>query len=137
MARGKHIDHILRKWQYDPTAVKVRMCQGSDGRDVAEYSLFFATGLLVGGRLFDVALYEWFYYADRPWQIPRLWEGGMATHGVMLGAVAGTMAFCWPRGKSFFAVADEVVVPGVVLMALGRLGNHINGEVFGSLTGMS
>lgn len=109
---------------------------GYDGRDVAEFSLFFAAGLLVGGRLFDVVLYEWFYYADHPWQIPRLWEGGMATHGVMLGAVAGTLAFCRLRKKSLFAVADEVVVPGAVLMALGRLGNHINGEVFGSLAGV-
>lgn len=110
---------------------------GYDGREVAEFCLFFATGLLVGGRLFDVALYEWFYYAEHPGQIPCPWEGGMATHGVMLGAVAGTLVFCRLRGKSFFEVADEVVVPGAALMALGRVGNHVNGEVFGSLTGVA
>lgn len=107
---------------------------GYDRRDVAWFSVFFAAGVLAGGRLFDVALYEWFYYGEHPWQIPRLWEGGMATHGVLLGAVVGTALFCRLRNKSFFEVADEVVLPGAVLMALGRIGNHINGEVYGSVT---
>ena len=110
---------------------------GFEVRDVAEFSLLFAAGVLLGGRIFDVVLYEWFYYEDHVWQIPRLWEGGMATHGVLLGAVVGTLVFCRMRGKSFLAVADEVVIPGAVLMALGRMGNHINGEVYGSISGVA
>jgi phosphatidylglycerol---prolipoprotein diacylglyceryl transferase len=107
---------------------------GYDGRDVAELSLLFAAGVLLGGRVFDVFLYEWFYYEDHVWQIPQLWQGGMATHGVLLGAVVGTLAFCRMREKSFLEIADEIVIPGAVLMALGRLGNHINGEIYGSVT---
>jgi phosphatidylglycerol---prolipoprotein diacylglyceryl transferase len=106
---------------------------GFDGRDVAEFSLFFAAGVLLGGRIFDVVLYEWFYYEDHIRQIPSLWQGGMATHGVLLGAVVATLVFCRLRNKGFFEVADEVVIPGAALMALGRIGNHINGEVFGSV----
>jgi phosphatidylglycerol---prolipoprotein diacylglyceryl transferase len=102
---------------------------GYDRGDVAWFSLLFALGVLLGGRVFDVFLYEWFYYEDHLQQIPRLWQGGMATHGVLLGAAAGTLIFCRLRGKSFLAVADEIVLPGAVLMALGRVGNHINGEV--------
>ena len=107
---------------------------GYDRRDVAWFSVLFAAGVLVGGRLFDVALYEWFYYAEHPSQILRVWEGGMATHGVLLGAVVGTALFCRLRGKSLLEVADELVIPGAMLMALGRVGNHINGEVYGSVT---
>ena len=107
---------------------------GFEGRDVAGFSLFFAAGVLLGGRLFDVVLYEWFYYKHNVWQIPSLWQGGMATHGILLGAVVGTLLFCRLRGTSFLAVADEIVLPGAVLMALGRVGNHINGEVYGSIT---
>ncbi len=107
---------------------------GFDGRDVADFSVLFAAGVLLGGRIFDVALYEWFYYEDHVWQIPRFWRGGMATHGVLLGAVAGTLIFCRLRNKSFLAVADAIVTPGAVLMALGRIGNHVNGEVYGSIT---
>jgi phosphatidylglycerol---prolipoprotein diacylglyceryl transferase len=114
-----------------------RESMGFDGRDVAGFSLFFAVGVLVGGRIFDVVLYEWFYYEEHVWQIPSLWQGGMATHGVLLGAVAGTLVFCWLRGRSFLEIADEVVIPGAALMALGRIGNHINGEVFGSVTGVA
>lgn len=110
---------------------------GFEGRDVAGFSVLFAAGVLVGGRTFDVVLYEWFYYEGHVWQVPRLWQGGMATHGVLLGAVVGTLLFCWLRGKSFLAVADEVVIPGAILMALGRVGNHINGEVYGSLTNVA
>ena len=60
----------------------------------------------------------------------------MATHGVLLGAVVGTALFCRLRNKSLLEVADELVIPGAVLMALGRVGNHINGEVYGSVTGV-
>lgn len=90
--------------------------------------------VLLGGHSFDVVLYEWFYYEEHLWQLPRVWEGGMATHGVLLGAVLATVLFCRLRNKSFFEIADEVVVPATVLMALGRVGNHINGEVYGSIT---
>jgi len=107
---------------------------GFDGRDVAEFSLLFGAGVLLGGRAFDVLLYEWFYYEDHPWQISSLWQGGMATHGVILGAVVGTLVFCRLRAKSLLEIADEVVIPGAALMALGRIGNHINGEVYGSVT---
>ena len=107
---------------------------GFDGGDVAEFSLLFAAGVLLGGRIFDVVLYEWFYYEDHVWQIPRLWHGGMATHGVLLGAAVGTLIFCRLRKKSFLQIADELVIPGAILLALGRIGNHINGEVYGSVT---
>ena len=110
---------------------------GFDERDVAEFSLFFAVGVLLGGRIFDVVLYEWFYYEDHVGQIPSLWQGGMATHGVLLGTVIGTLVFCRLRNKSFFEIADELAIPGAALMALGRIGNHINGEVFGSVTSVA
>jgi phosphatidylglycerol:prolipoprotein diacylglycerol transferase len=110
---------------------------GFEGRDVAGFSLIFAEGVLLGGRLFDVVLYEWFYYRNHVWQIPDLWQGGMATHGVLLGAVIGSLLFCRLHRKSFLAVADEIVLPGAVLMTLGRMGNHINGEVYGSITNVA
>ncbi len=58
----------------------------------------------------------------------------MATHGVLLGAVVGAALFCWSRNKTFLRIAYEIVVPGAVLLALGRVGNHINGEIYGSVT---
>ena len=109
---------------------------GYDKGEVAEFSLAFAVGVLAGGRLFDVFLYEWSYFKEHPLAVFALWQGGMATHGVMLGAALAGAAFCFYRGKSFLALADEMVVPGAVLLGLGRIGNHINGEVFGSVTNL-
>jgi phosphatidylglycerol:prolipoprotein diacylglycerol transferase len=110
---------------------------GLSRHEVVEFSLLFGAGVLLGGRVFDVALYEWFYYQEHLSQLPSLWRGGMATHGVLLGAVVGTALFCRLRGKSLLEIADTVVIPGAVLMALGRVGNHINGEVYGSVTDVS
>lgn len=107
-----------------------------DKAEVAEFSLAFAVGVLSGGRLFDVFLYEWSYFREHPLAVFAFWRGGMATHGVMLGAALASAVFCFYRGKSFLALADEVVIPGAVLMGLGRIGNHINGEVFGSVTNL-
>lgn len=110
---------------------------GWSRRDVFECSLIFAVCALVGGRAFDVAMYEWAYYREHLWELASFWQGGMATHGVLLGAVVGIALFSWQRGASWLRVADQIAVPGAVLMALGRIGNHINGGVYGSVTEVS
>jgi phosphatidylglycerol---prolipoprotein diacylglyceryl transferase len=102
--------------------------------EVLDFSILFAAAVLLVGRAFDIAVYEWGYYREHWVRLLSFWEGGMATHGVLPGAVVGTALYCWIRNKSFFQVADEFVIPGAVIMALGRLGNQINGEVYGSVT---
>jgi phosphatidylglycerol---prolipoprotein diacylglyceryl transferase len=111
-----------------------RQLLGWSRRDVLDFSLLFTASSLLGGRAFDIAFYERDYYGEHPWQLSSFWQGGMATHGVLLGAAAGTALFCWWRDKSFLQVADEMVIPGAFLLALGRVGNHINGEVYGYVT---
>jgi len=54
--------------------------------------------------------------------------------GVLLGGVAGILLFCKWRKKSFLRVADEVVIPAALLLALGRIGNFINGQIYGPVT---
>jgi phosphatidylglycerol---prolipoprotein diacylglyceryl transferase len=110
---------------------------GWSQRDVSDFSLLFIVSAVLGGRAFDIVFYEWNYYEEHPWQLLSFWRGGMASHGVLLGAVVGTALFCWLRDKSFLEIADEVVIPGAFLLALGRLGNHINGEVYGYVTDVS
>ena len=53
------------------------------------------------------------------------------TVGVLLGAVAGTAAFCALRGRSFLETADELAVPGAFVMGMGRLANFIDGQIVG------
>jgi phosphatidylglycerol:prolipoprotein diacylglycerol transferase len=54
---------------------------GYEPGDVVLFSVLFAAGVLLGGRIFDVALYEWFYYEDHVRQIPRLWQGAWRRTG--------------------------------------------------------
>lgn len=103
-------------------------------RDVAEFTILLSGGLLVGGRLFDIAVYELDYYRAHPGQIINFWAGGLATHGVLLGGTIGAGIFCFLRGKRFLAMADEVVVPCAFLFGVGRIGNFIEGGVVGAQT---
>ena len=102
--------------------------------DVYGISLYLAVGVLLGGRFVEVVFYEWDYYSHHLWHIPAYWLGGMATHGLLLGGTLGTLLFCWHRGRSFLAIADELVIPAAWIMGVGRLGNFIDGQISGAVT---
>lgn len=103
-------------------------------RDVADFTIFAAIGILVGGRAFDIAVYEPDFYRQNPLQAFNWWKGGLASHGVLLGATAAAILFARLHRKSFVDLADEVVVPAAFLFAVGRLGNFVEGGVIGSQT---
>lgn len=103
-------------------------------RDVYTLTLFIMVGVLLGGRALEVAFDEWPFYREHPGLVPAYWLGGMASHGVMTGAALGAVAFAWIHKKPFLTLADELVIAGAALMAAGRLGNFIDGQIVGSLT---
>ena len=111
-----------------------RDARGMTNADTLAFSILFAVGVMIGGRIFDILVYEFDYYRQRPWAALNWWEGGMASHGVLLGGLTATALYARMRGQSFVALLDEVVVPGVFLLAVGRLGNFIEGGVIGSQT---
>ena len=97
-------------------------------------ALMVGVGVLIGGRAVEVSFDEWSFYRQHPRLIPALWLGGMATHGLLLGAGAGAGLFAMLYGKSFLKLADALVVPGAFLMGMGRIGNFIDGQIVGSVT---
>lgn len=103
-------------------------------REVYALSLLIVAGVLAGGRLIEVAFDEWPFYRQHPCWILAYWLGGMASHGVMLGAAVAAVAFAFSYKKPFLSLADELVIPGAFLMAMGRMGNFIDGQIVGSLT---
>ncbi|MDJ1016248.1 MAG: prolipoprotein diacylglyceryl transferase [Paracoccaceae bacterium] len=107
---------------------------GLSDRDVFTLTILFATGVLVGARAFDILVYELDYYRQRPLAALDWWRGGMASHGVLIGGLATTYVFARSRRMPILALLDEIVVPGVFLMAVGRIGNFIEGGVIGSET---
>jgi phosphatidylglycerol:prolipoprotein diacylglycerol transferase len=104
--------------------------------EVYSLSIWMACGILLGGRLVEVFFYEWPYYGAHPWHIPAIWLGGMSTHGILLGAVLAIGLFCRRTGRSFLAVADVLAIAGAYIMGMGRIGNFIDGQIVGSVTGV-
>ena len=107
---------------------------GLSARDAWSLSILIAAGTLLGGRAIEIAFDEWPFYRAHPGLIPAFWLGGMATHGLLIGALAATALFSVVWKKSFLTLADTLVVPGALLMGMGRIGNFIDGQIVGSVT---
>ena len=87
--------------------------------------------LVIGGRLGYVLFYNFGYYLHHPLEILATWEGGMSFHGGLLGVLVGGMLFCRKNKLNFWETADIYVVTIPIGLGLGRIGNFINGELFG------
>jgi phosphatidylglycerol---prolipoprotein diacylglyceryl transferase len=76
-------------------------------------------------------IFEWNYYSKHISEIPKIWEGGLAIHGGLIGAVATGIVFAKKRGLSFWKLAD-IAAPSIILgQAIGRWGNFMNQEAHG------
>lgn len=102
--------------------------------ELYDFSIIFSLGVLAFGRAFEIVVYEWEYYRIHLPQLLSYWRGGIASHGVLLGGIAGILLFAKLRRMSFLRIADEVVIPAAFLLALGRIGNFINGQIYGPIT---
>jgi phosphatidylglycerol:prolipoprotein diacylglycerol transferase len=85
---------------------------------------------LICARTYYV-LFEWSYYKSHPSEIIAIWQGGIAIHGGIIGAVLTTVWFCKKRKISFWKIAD-ILAPSLLLgQAIGRWGNFMNQEAHG------
>src|SRR5258708_1539286 len=105
--------------------------RGISVQDVDDLLFWGVFGVIVGGRLGYVLLYKLGDYLEDPLEILKLWHGGMASHGGIIGVIVVMALFAWARGKSFLTVSDFVVPLIPLGLAAGRLGNFINGELWG------
>jgi phosphatidylglycerol---prolipoprotein diacylglyceryl transferase len=109
---------------------------GWNASQVVHASIIFVIAVLAGGRIFEVMVYEWEWYRDHLWQIPMLWVGGMATHGLLIGAtIAALIASLWTR-TPLLKLLDILVVAAAFIFGVGRIGNFIEGGVIGTITTM-
>ena len=91
-------------------------------------------GMILGGRLGYVLFYNFPYYLAHPGEIIATWQGGMSFHGALIGILFGGLLFCRRRGLDFWQAGDLYVAAGPIGIALGRIGNFINGELFGRVS---
>ncbi|HEX9758379.1 MAG TPA: prolipoprotein diacylglyceryl transferase [Nitrospiria bacterium] len=102
--------------------------------EVPDLVLYAAMGVIFGGRLGYVLFYNFDFYWNHPGRIIAIWEGGMSFHGGLLGVLVAGSLFCWKRGYSFHEVADLAGVVAPMGLFFGRIGNFINGELYGRAT---
>jgi phosphatidylglycerol:prolipoprotein diacylglycerol transferase len=113
---------------------RVRAASGMEPRTLEDLVFWGALGAVLGGRLGYVLFYKPAYYLSHPLEIPAVWQGGMSFHGGMLGVIAACWLFCRRSGKPFWPVMDFVAPLVPLGLAAGRMGNFINGELWGRPT---
>lgn len=87
---------------------------------------------IISARIYYV-IFEWDYYKDNLGQIIQIWNGGIAIHGALIGSVITAYVFSKKRGVSFWKVAD-VLAPSILIgQLIGRWGNFMNQEAYGSV----
>ncbi len=91
-------------------------------------------GILIGSRLYEVLVWDPAYYFSQPWKILAIWEGGLAYHGGVLGIIVAAYWFARKHKLSFLHLADLASPPLAFALGFGRIGNFINGEIWGPVT---
>ena len=102
--------------------------------EMLDLTYYIALGVILGGRLGYVLLYNPAAYLANPLDALAIWDGGMSFHGGLLGVVAAIFWYARKTRRGFFAVSDflaPLVAPG---LGFGRLGNFINQELWGRVT---
>ena len=100
--------------------------------DVGDMLFYVVLGVVAGGRLGYMFFYDFDRLLANPLSLFMVWRGGMSFHGGLIGVIVAMWWFARSRGRGFFEVADFIaplVPPG---LAAGRLGNFINGRLWGS-----
>ena len=102
--------------------------------DVDDLLTFVMLGVILGARLGYVLFYDLPAYIDDPGEILRIWNGGMSFHGGLLGVLCAFWYFARTRKKSFLEVSDFIAPLVPQGLFWGRMGNFINGELWGKVS---
>ena len=96
-----------------------------------DFAFYLFVGVLVGGRVGYILFYNPVYFATHLTEVLALWQGGMSFHGGLIGTILAGFLFCWQHKIDFYKMADAVIPAVPIGLGLGRLGNFINGELWG------
>lgn len=100
----------------------------------SNFMIALIIGVLVGGRLGYMLFYAWNSLVANPLSVFRVWEGGMASHGGMIGALLATWIFARRQKCSFLQLGDIIATLAPAGIFFGRLANFVNGELWGRET---
>jgi len=95
---------------------------------------YLILGLLLGARFGYVVFYNLPYYFQHPLEVFAVWHGGMSFHGGLIGCIFAGLIFCRKFSLDFWHVSDLISVTAPIGLGLGRIGNFLNGELYGRVT---
>ncbi|MCA9474046.1 MAG: prolipoprotein diacylglyceryl transferase [Nitrospira sp.] len=104
---------------------------------LSDLIVFAAFGVFLGGRLGYILFYNPTFYLEHPLKIFAVWEGGMSFHGGLIGTCVALWLFSRRRGFPLYRIADLAAGAVPIGLGFGRLGNFINGELYGRATDVS
>jgi len=99
-----------------------------------DYILYLILGIIVGGRLGYILIYNPIYYLQNIKEILMIWNGGMSFHGALMGIILTTIIFCKKNNQNMFYFLDLVSLSAPIGIFFGRISNFINSELYGRET---
>lgn len=94
-------------------------------------------GMFLGARTAYVFIYNWDYYSNNLNELLMVWQGGLSFHGALVGLILGGYVFAKRNDLTLFQVMDNSALAGCQGLFFGRIGNFINGELYGRVTDSS
>ena len=101
---------------------------------VGDMLFYGVIGIIIGGRLGYALFYNFADFLSNPLMLVRIWEGGMSFHGGLIGALAASWLYGRRLGVRFFQITDFIAPLSCIGLGAGRIGNWINGELWGKPT---
>ena len=95
---------------------------------------YIIVSMFLGARLAYVFIYNWTYFSSRPEEIFYVWQGGLSFHGALAGILVGGYLFARSEKIPWAQVMDTIALSGAQGLFWGRIGNFINGELYGRIT---
>ncbi|WP_353174692.1 prolipoprotein diacylglyceryl transferase, partial [Paracandidimonas soli] len=100
-------------------------------RDLEDIIFYGVLGVVAGGRIGYALFYQFDTFLRKPWEIFFLWQGGMSFHGGLIGVILALLLFARKKRTTLLHIGDFIAPLVPLGLAAGRMGNFINGELWG------
>lgn len=110
--------------------------EGIPTRVVDKMALYSVLGVIIGARLGHCYFYEPAYFLAHPLEVLKIWDGGLSSHGGIIGVLIGMWVLCHQEKVSMLWVMDHVAIPVALIATFIRLGNLFNSEIYGHATAL-
>ena len=104
--------------------------------EIQDFIFWVFLGVIIGGRLGMVLFYNPLFYLTHPIEIIAIWKGGMSFHGGLLGVAIVSLLYCKSKKINPLVLADYLVIPASIGLMFGRIGNFLNGELWGRISNL-